>query len=109
MKKTTRIPRRASIIEGRNIDDTRYYQENEPAPVCIPLIHSMTDSQLFSNEDKDDVSGYQQTSRDHSLGNLVFNGMLLKAHPNAGTFMTIKPSSRGYLNVPDNLRVCITF
>ena len=40
------------------------------------------------------------------IGNVLFNGKLVKANANYGCFMTLS-SSRGHEHIPDNIRVRI--
>ena len=39
------------------------------------------------------------------VGNVLFNGKLVKANANYGCFMTLNSANHGTCNIPDNLRV----
>ena len=70
--------------------------------VASPAI-SQTRHEAVTGKDEDVVSIRQPS--DPSLGNIVFNGTLLRSHRMAGCFMTVTPDNDGYLNMPDNLKV----
>ncbi len=105
VKKSTTIPRRFSICEGRNIDVRRYYGNTQPLPVSIPVTELEPNSDRENICDKEDDMILIKQQSEHSLGSIVFNGSLLKTNAMAGCFMTVTPDNDGHLNAPDNLKV----
>ena len=74
-------------------------------PISVPVIKLNNDRESTSDTEEDAV--LIKEAGDRSLGNIVFDNMLLKTHSMAGCFMTITPDKDGYLNLPDNLKVFI--
>eukprot|EP00794_Sanderia_malayensis_P003656 gene3656-4173_t len=95
--------RRHSVAEIVNLRDPRTVVNTNTKNTKLNGVKSemkLTTQEFDKGEDKGN-RGYESPA---SLGNVMFAGQLMKAHPLFGCFMTIRSSSSWHKDLPDNLR-----
>ncbi|XP_013418883.1 dynein heavy chain domain-containing protein 1-like [Lingula anatina] len=96
-----RRERRHSIEKEIEIKESELYKSNKPPSLFVE--HATY--RPYKPKPDYKVLLHEPVHRPVFLGNVLFNGKLLKANANYGCFMTVNSEGKGFAEIPDNLRL----